>query len=51
MTTLLKPILLRLRTENFASIAFSDDSLQVPESEVEDIGYSSAFHKSVLAST
>ena len=37
MTTLLKPILLRLRTENFASTSFSDESVQVSESEAESI--------------
>ena len=63
MTKLLKPIFARLRTEGFASTSFSDESLQVSESEAESIQNVSAQvklfrplafvhpEKSVLAST
>ena len=64
MTRLLKPIVAGLRTEDFASTSFSDDSLQVSESEAENIQNISAQvqlfrslalvvhpEKSVLAST
>ena len=37
MTKLLKPIFARLRTEGFASTSFSDESVQVSESEAESI--------------
>ena len=63
MTRLLKPIVAGLRTEDFASTSFSDESLQVSESEAESIQNVSAQvklfrplafvhpEKSVLAST